>query len=68
MGDGKSSSGLEFGDAAWNSKDDGSIAIFHGRLFSILCSCARVGNPEELSWAGRAIDWPTSRAYRRAPW
>lgn len=49
MGDGRSSSGLAFGGAAWNFKDDGSIAMFHGRLFSIMSSCARVGRPEDLS-------------------
>lgn len=68
MGDGRSSSGLAFGGAAWNLKDDGSIAMFHGCLFSIMSSRAREGSLEEPSQgSGRAIDWPTSRAYRRAP-
>ena len=63
MGDCRSSSGLAFSDAAWNVKDDGSIAMFHGRLFSILCSWAREGRLEELSEGSEwAIDWPTSRA------
>ena len=63
MGDDRGSSGRTFGGEAWNSKDDGSIAMFHGRLFSITCSCAREGRPDEPSWgSGRAMDWPTSRA------
>lgn len=49
MGDCRSSSGLAFSDAAWNFNDDGSIAMFHGRRFSIMCSWAREGRLDELS-------------------
>lgn len=56
MGDCRSCSGLAFGDAAWNIKDDGSIAMFHGRVFSMTSSCAREGSIEEPTWRSNCLD------------